>query len=142
MFRSLESKQRAITRLYKFIYTFVRDQAEIAGEWRPTKKISNEPVVNLPEVSIINVGELMSAAVDMTNSLIAAVDEGWITNETAATAYNKVMAEIDVNYDVQEELEKIDAEETEAAEDEQAARNGAFIMALNQAQDEEVGSEQ
>jgi hypothetical protein len=141
MFRSLESKQRAITRLYKFIYTFVRDQAEIAGIWRPTENISNEPVVNLPEVSIINVGELMSAAVDMTNSLVAAVDEGWITNETAATAYNKVMAEIDVNYDVQEELEKIDAEETEAAEDEQAARNGAFIMALNQAQDEEVGSE-
>ena len=65
-------------------------------------------------------------------AIMSLLDEGLITKETAAVAASRILAELDVEYDVIEELEKATAEQDEAEQDRMASINGQLLQRLAQ----------
>jgi len=105
--RSLEHDQDVVREMVLGMLEFARDQAQIAGNWTPSKETSRDITATLPEMTSKDLAAVTTALSSLAMALSQAVQEGWITHETAAKAWAKVLAELDVEVDVAEELEKI-----------------------------------
>ena len=105
--RSLEHDQDVVREMVLGMLEFARDQAQIAGNWTPSEKTSRDITATLPEMTSKDLAAVTTALSSLAMALSQAVQEGWISHETAAKAWTKVLAELDVEVDVAEELEKI-----------------------------------
>ena len=102
--KSLQHDQDTIKEFILTMLSFVRDQAEIAGYWRGKEA---EFDVTMPEMATKDLSRVSSTLSQLVTSLSAAVNDlKVITHETAAQAVAKVLAEIDIEYNPAEELQK------------------------------------
>lgn len=127
--RTLETDQDIIRDLIMWMLEFVRDQAEIAGTWSPIQEASDgkdiitdgstftdtegteidieaerEIAVTMPEMTSRDLTAVSSAASALASALMVAEEKGWITSETAAEAWAKIMAELGVEVNPGEEV--------------------------------------
>jgi hypothetical protein len=120
--RTLENKQDIIKNMILRITEFVKDQATIAGAYSGDGEID----LTMPEMVKSDLQEISGTLSQLGQALSVYVqDLRLITKETAAKAVAKVMAEIGVEYDAVEELEKAQAEAEENEEDDLATANAA-----------------
>lgn len=102
--KTLQHDQDTVKEALVTMLTFARDQAEIAGAWRGK---SGEFNVSMPEMATRDLSRVTSTLSQLVTALSAAVNDlKVITTETAAEAVAKVLAEIDIEYNPAEELQK------------------------------------
>lgn len=109
--KSLESKQDDIKEMIMDFLQFVRDQAEIAGGWRPVDEATGQIEVTMPEMTkadTVMVSDTLSKLVDALDKAHTRLKV--ISRETAAKAVAKILAEIGLEYDPAEELKVADEE--------------------------------
>lgn len=111
--RSLEHDQGIVKNLFLSMCRFVADQAEIAGSY--TAGDDTEITLDLPEISSKDLGQLTTSINQLTVALISASDVGWLSQETAAIAFAKMMGEIGIEVNALDELGQI-ADDEEADE--------------------------
>lgn len=125
--RSLEHDQDIIRDWITTMLEFARDQAFMAGKWKPTSdEVADTPIdeleerqlselaeitVIMPEMTSRDLAAVSSAAAALAAALMTAEDQNWISQETATEAWAKIMAEIGVEVDPLEELEAVTGEE-------------------------------
>jgi hypothetical protein len=138
--RTLEEDQAAVEDMLMQICEFVRDQADIAGAWSGSE---GEIRLEMPEMVTKDYTRILNVLTQLSGALLASVDAGWMTNETAAEAWAKAMLEIGIEYDVIEELSQAEEQADEDEADEIAAQNAQLKQMLsagvktNQDQDEQ-----
>jgi hypothetical protein len=126
--KSLEHDQGIIRDMFLHMCQFAVDQADIAGKYTPSD--DDEITLSLPEVQVRDLSRITASMQALTISLVNGVDAGWITQETAAEAFAKLLAELDIQVDVTEELKQI-GDEDEAAELDAVGRaNGQLQRAM------------
>jgi hypothetical protein len=129
--KTLEHDQGIVESMLLEMCQFVADQAEIAGSYTAPDDL--EITLTLPEISRKDVAQGLQGFAQFVMSLVNAMDAGWITTETAATAFSRFLEEVvDVEIDVVEELEKASAEQDEADLDRMAQVNGQLLQTLAQ----------
>lgn len=107
--RSMEHDQDVVKSMLLRMLYFVRDQAEIAGAWKPGKNDQGEPNsceidLQMPEMTSKDIAAISTALGSLVLALAQAADANWITRVTAAKAMAKVLAEMDVEINPEEEL--------------------------------------
>lgn len=120
--KSLSHDQGIVKDLFTLIFTFVRDQAIIAGYLKVSED-DETIVVDMPEISKKDVSVIVSGLVQLASALQAAVDSDWITNRTAATIYHKALSELDVEINTDQELKDAEAEADEREEKQVGGNN-------------------
>lgn len=120
--KSLESDQDDAKATIEFMLRFTRDQAEIAGFWKPSTldkgQMSGEIDVLMPEITSRDITKVSAALSQVTQSVAMAVmDLQLITKETGAQILAKAYNEMGVEYDPMEELKKLEQSELEEAEE-------------------------
>jgi len=133
--RSLEDDQAIVKGMLLRMCQFARDQAEIAGRWKPAdaKEESRVIDIQMPEMTAKDVSRFAVALAQFAAALLAAEDSGWIRHETAATVWAKLMGEIGVEVDPAAELEAIQKEQTGEALEAEKARNERLTRMLERA---------
>lgn len=126
--KSLEHDQGIVEDMFLSMLQFAADQAEIAGTYTAPDDL--EITLSLPEVSTKDMSRIAASMQALVVGLTNAQDNQWITHETAATAFAKIMAEFDIQYDVQAELEQIEKEGEQAELDRVAQMNGQLQQIL------------
>jgi hypothetical protein len=136
--KSLEHDQATVRDMFLSMCRFVADQAEIAGNYTPVDDL--EISLTLPEVSTKDLARTTTSMQGIVIGLSNAQDNGWISEETAAKAFAKIMAELDIQYDVIAELEQVgkDGEQSELANVERT--NGQLQMMLAQQAEDANGN--
>jgi hypothetical protein len=114
--RGFASRQRKVRAVFKEIGEYVIDQAALA---RPTvrrllndKKLSRKFEVVTPELSTRDISRVGAALAQIAMALDQAVQRGWISRKTAASAFAVQMAQLGVEYDPAEEMANAAEEKT------------------------------
>ncbi len=126
--RGLKAKQMVIKKMFLRILNTVRDQAIIAGTYKPKGDEPAEIDLIMPEISTKDTATAATTFNQVVAGVSDAEDAGYITHETAALLVAQAAAAFGVEYDVDEELEKAEAEQAER-EEERAAQRGAMLAA-------------
>ncbi len=117
--KSLEHEQDDVKDWIIQICQFVRDQAEIGGLWHPEdiKSDTGEVIgqtgkidVIMPEIAkrdLAKIGPLLAQVIQSLT--VAHLDLQVITKETAGRTVAKILGELGIDYNSDEELEKVDA---------------------------------
>ena len=105
--KSLEHDQGIVRDMLVYMCQFAADQAEIAGAFSPDED-GYEITLSLPEVTTRDLTRITASMQALTISLVNGVDAGWITQDTAAEAFAKILGEMDIQVDPAEELEQAD----------------------------------
>ena len=126
--KSLEHDQNIVKGLFMGMCQFVADQAEIAGNY--SSDDDAEITLSLPEITTRDISKLTTSINQLTVALISATDVGWVSNETAATAFAKMMGELGIEISAVDELEQIADEDEQAELDYTAANNGQLQKML------------
>jgi len=102
--RTMEQDQDGVRDMFVEMLTFARDQAEIAGgfEWQEGTDLD----LTMPEMTVRDMASLSASASGLATALMIAEDRGWLSRETAAEVFSRVVSEMGVDVDVQEELKK------------------------------------
>lgn len=109
--RTLVHDQGLVQAWFLEMLEFVRDQAMIAGHYRPEatededgEEIPADTTVTLPmpEMTVRDVGALAVALVSVIGAMSMAVSEGFASREDGIDAVAKVLAELDVHPNVDE----------------------------------------
>ena len=133
--KSLEHDQNIIKNLFVGMLQFVADQAEIAGSYTPADDTTI--TLDLPEISMRDTGKITAAINQMVMALISASGEGWISKETAAETFAKMLGELGIEVSAVEELEQAMSEKDDAELDYTASTNGQLQqMLIGDASDE------
>jgi len=109
--KTMEHDQDQIRDMILMLLEFARDQAEIAGRWRPATDDADDITVQMPEMTNKDLVSLSSAATAFATALMTAVDQGWMSREKAIEAWAKLMSEFDIEIDTEAELEAVDGEQ-------------------------------
>jgi hypothetical protein len=109
---------------------FAADQAEIAGPYKPGK--DTKITLSLPEITTKDIGRITTSINQLVMGLMSASDAGWISQETAATAFAKMLGELGIELNVLEELEQAAKDEDKAELDIVAAQNGRLNQQMQQ----------
>jgi hypothetical protein len=128
--KSLEHDQGIIQDMLLHMCQFAADQAEIAGSYTPDEDM--EITLDMPEVTTKDLTMITASMQALVVSLVNAQDSGWISQETAAQAFARIMSELDIQYDVAEELEMIEEEQEEAELVNATRVNGQLQMMMAQ----------
>ena len=128
--KSLEHDQGIVRDMFVRMCQFVSDQAEIAGAYSPSEDEDNDITLQLPEVTTRDLTRITTSMQALTISLVNGVDAGWITQDTAAEAFAKLLGEMDIQVDVAEELEKVGQADTQNQLDDVSRVNGQLQKAL------------
>ena len=116
---TLKHEQDKIRDMIIFMCEFVRDQAEIAGNWQPTPIeddagqltdiMSGEIRVAMPEISVKDTSRAATVFNQIVSGLVVShLDLEVTSRETVAKAVAVALAELGVDYDAMEELERVD----------------------------------
>jgi len=119
--KTMETEQDKIRDLIHYMCRFVRDQAEIAGEWeaveiktedgKATGVMTGRIDIVMPEISRKDMVNASQVLAQVTSALtVAMFDLQVVSRETAARAIASVMAELGVDYNADDELKAIDAQ--------------------------------
>lgn len=123
--RTMETDQDSIRDMILMMLYFARDQASIAGRGiKPEAEIT----LVMPEMTVRDIATASAAMSQVSLALAQAVDAGWMTNATAAEAWAKVISEIGVEIDPEEELKKIAADGESKVLGQQAGRNDWYVQ--------------
>lgn len=130
--RTLEEDQATVQAMLLQMCEFVRAQAIIAGAWSGEEEIKLE----MPEMVTKDYTRILSVLTQLSGALLASVDAGWMTNETAAEAWARAMGEVGIEYDVLEEMGEIEDGKEEDDADEIALQNAELKALLDKANQE------
>jgi hypothetical protein len=126
--KSLEHDQNIVKNLFVSMCQFAADQAEIAGSFKADEDL--EITLSLPEITTKDISLITTSMNQLTASLISATDVGWISKETAATAYAKMLGELGIEVNAQDELKQAADDEEEAELAVTASNNGRLQKML------------
>jgi len=126
--KSLEHDQYTIKTLFMNMCQFVADQAEIAGNYTPEEDA--EITLSLPEITTKDISMISASINQLTAALISASGAGWVSTETAAEVFAKIMGELGVEISAADELEQIAGEEEKKELDFTASSNGQLQKML------------
>lgn len=133
--KSLEHDQGIVRDMFLHMCYFAADQAEIANMYTPEKDM--EITLALPEISDKDLTRLAAAMQGLTVSLVNAEDAGWITQRTAATAFARILAELDIHYDVDNEMDEVEKEQAEEERLHANQVNNQLRLAMQQMQQDD-----
>lgn len=119
--RTMEQDQDGVRDMFVALLAFARDQAEIAGpvDWDEGTDVD----LTMPEMTVRDMAALSTASSTLATALMIAVDQGWLSRETAAKVFARVVEEMGVEVDVQEELKQAQVATDGAALGGQTDRN-------------------
>lgn len=106
--KTLEHDQGIIKQFFLGVCRFVADQAAIAGEWKGEDELTLD--VALPPITKKALGDAARLLPSVTQSLISGGEAELLSHETAQRAYQRAMGEFGVDYDLEEERERIKGE--------------------------------
>ncbi len=128
--KTLKRRQSYVRHLILFMLRFVRDQAAIAGAWQPKRDENDQPldkiVAVMPEMTVKDVTAITGAMINMTSSLMIAVEQGLMTRPHTIEAWAKLMAELNILIDPEEEAANV-AEERQQAQMAVAGARGSWF---------------
>jgi hypothetical protein len=117
--RTLENKQDVVKRLVIEILCFVRDQAEIAGAWSPKNEEAGKIDLSMPEMAKADLTQVSNTLSGITQAMaIIHEDMGLVTKSTVAKVVAKVLSEMGIVYDPDEELKAAEEERQEQEQEE------------------------
>lgn len=132
--KSLEHDQGVVRDFFTDIFSFVRDQAEIAGGvWEPEEGDSGKVLVTMPAITNKDYGRIAGTLNQVTTSLVAGVQNQWITDDTARQVYAKLLSEFGVTIDLTAEKEQVEEEGEEEEETAVQAQNDTLNGKLKEA---------
>ena len=102
--KSLEYDQSTVRDMFETLLQFAIDQAVIAGASFDEALTVG---VQMPELSTKDLAAILPTFGQFAVSLLTAVDAGWMSQETAAQAWAKLMAEFGIEINVETELQAI-----------------------------------
>lgn len=106
--KSLAHDQAIVCDLIGQMAQFVRDQAIIAGQWQG----NDETITIVPsEMNAKDIARITGGLNSLAVALLTAVDEQWVSRETAAQIWAKMMGELGVVVDVATEMNKAAADD-------------------------------
>lgn len=127
--RTMEHDQDQVRDMTLEMLCFARDQAEIAGTWKPkdgededgTPRIYDEAEreehrgidLVMPEMTTKDLAQLSMALSGLATALMVAGDQGWMTQEHATEVWAKLMLELDIEIDPAKEAEDVNGAEEE-----------------------------
>ncbi len=126
--KSLEHDQNIVKNLFISMCQFAADQAEIGGIYKADE--DTEITLNLPEITTKDISRITTSINQLVMGLLAAADAGWISKETAATAFAKLVEELGIELNVQDELKQAEKEVEEDELDVAASDNGRLEKML------------
>jgi hypothetical protein len=132
--KSLEHDQGLVRDMFLQMCQFAADQAEIAGSWTPDAD-GYDITLQLPEVQSRDLSRVTTSMQAATISLINAMDAGWITQDTAAEVFAKLLGELDIQVDPAAEVEEAAKADEEADLDMVNRTNGQLQQAMAMAGD-------
>jgi len=106
--KTLQSDQDTIKEMIVTIFTFVRDQAQIAGYLADDDQDFD---VIMPEIATRNIAALSVAMEKITATLVTAMQNELVSSVTATKIWGKLISELGVEIDPAEEEELIADEE-------------------------------
>jgi hypothetical protein len=115
--KKIEDRQNHLKECLTQVLDFVIDRAIAAGVL--PENVDRTFTIQFPELAARDLSKGATTLQGLAGSLVTAVEEGWIRNETAARAYHTVMSEIgsDIDDSVQEyklaQQEKQDRQRTQ-----------------------------
>jgi hypothetical protein len=130
--KSLEHDQGIVRDMFVHMCQFAADQAEIAGAYAPDED-DNDITLQLPEVTTRDLTRITASMQALTISLVNGVDAGWITQDTAAEAFAKLLGEMDIQVETGEELRENEDSERQAQLDAEQQRNDTLMTQLSAA---------
>jgi hypothetical protein len=116
--RTLENKQDVIKRMVLEILCFVRDQAEIAGAWKPKGEDAGQIDLTMPEMAKADMAQVSTTLSGISQAMaVIHQDLGLVTKLTVAKVIAKALSEMGIEYDPAKELEAAEKEQEEAEEE-------------------------
>ena len=128
--KMMKAQQMMVKKMFIQILTLVRDQAIIAGLYRPKGEPAAVDLI-MPEISGRDTQRAADTFTQVTTGAMLAEEEGYMTHETAAELVAISAAELGVEYDVKTELEEVEAETAEQDEADQEKRGDTLALALD-----------
>jgi len=92
--KTLVAKQKVVKCMFEEVINFVIDQAIIHGQLKPN--INRNFSVILPEISIRDTQRIAEAVDKITNAMITAKSEGWITDDDARKVMKSLIAQLGI----------------------------------------------
>lgn len=96
--RSLKHSQDIIKHMLQDFVDYARDQALLAGAYRPGSEVGTIDVI-MPEMTARDLVALSSALTGVTSALMIWVDNGWVTAVDVKAVLDKITAEIGIELD-------------------------------------------
>lgn len=93
--KRLRSRQRYVRAMFKSIFNFVIDQAIIAKVL--DKKVDRDFEVITPPIWAIDMQQVAAALVSMSQALLIAEQQGWISNSEAGLVFRFVLDQLGMN---------------------------------------------
>lgn len=106
-YRQLEDDQGVVRSMFLRLLTFARDQAFIAGTYRPEKDADETILLPMPEMTAKDFSRLLGLFTPLVNALTILRDNRLLTVETVLEAVGKVLKEMDIEFNPEEELEAL-----------------------------------
>ncbi|MCP5018900.1 MAG: hypothetical protein GY938_27030 [Ketobacter sp.] len=105
--KSLEYDQNEFKNMLMFMLTFVRDQAEIAGTYKPDSTADNSITIVMPEINEQDTAAIVNLLNPLATALMVAIDEKWMSQEKAMQLWAKLVNELGVELDPITEMDAI-----------------------------------
>ena len=119
--KSLEHDQNIIKGLFLSMCQFAADQAEIATGYTPDE--DSEITLSLPEITTKDMTKISTSINQLVSALLTASDAGWVSKETAAESFAKMMGELGIVISALDELEQIEDDKKQDELDSTTASN-------------------
>jgi hypothetical protein len=103
--KTLEFDQSEFRTMLISMLRFVRDQAQIAGTYPGNDE--EKTTVILPEINESDTAVIVNLLGPLASSLMVAIGEGWMTKQTAAELWAKLVGELGIEIDPAKEIETI-----------------------------------
>lgn len=121
--RTLEQEQAQARDMLLEIFMFVRDQAVIAKHWKPESEDDNEIGVQMPEMTMKDLGMVTTALGQTSDAVKSAEDNKLMTHAHGVQMWAKVAKELDVEIDPDQEMKDIAMEQVVKPKEEKPAED-------------------
>ena len=133
--RTMETEQDEARDMILEMLRFARDQALIAGAWKPKAKGDGEITLPMPEMASKDVAQIAQAMNQVAVALTIAVDTlGLMSVEKASEVWAKVVTELGVEFNPADELKKVRGENEAQELADEARMNQNLLVRLGQSE--------
>ncbi len=116
-YRQLEDDQGVVRSMLLRMLTFARDQAVIAGYWTPKEDTDETILLPMPEMTAKDFSRVLALFTPLVSAMLQLRDSRLLTDETILEAVGKVLKEMDIEFNADEELEDLAEDDEEIAQD-------------------------